>query len=169
MGPELNDRVDVAVSTGTECVEVSCGLAEKPCGHGDRHISGESIVTKHAVDQRSTGAAVSIGERVNRLELAMDDLAAFAQCTDIDPLAKALMAHAIDVVPEADAPRWTRMEERSLSAHRQIAARLLQDPATTLRKARLNLSRLHAAPTAATEPVGSTNRALSPIDRPIRS
>jgi len=34
---------------------------------------------------------------------------------------------------------------KSLSIHRQIAARLLQDPATTLKKAQLNLTRLRSA------------------------
>ena len=66
---------------------------------------------------------------------------------NVDTLARLLEAcgYTIDVVPDTDAPRWTRVEEKSLSIHRQIAARLLQDPATTLEKARFNLTRLRSA------------------------
>lgn len=52
---------------------------------------------------------------------------------------------AIDVVPDVEAPRWTRTEEKSLAVHRQIAARLLSDPVSTLHKARINLDRLRDA------------------------
>lgn len=66
---------------------------------------------------------------------------------NVDTLARLLDAcgYTIDVVPDVDVPRWTRVEERSLSIHRQIAARLLQDPATTLKRARINLARLQGA------------------------
>lgn len=50
----------------------------------------------------------------------------------------------IDVVPDAKEPRWTRVEEKSLAVHRQIAARLLQDPSNVLKKARSNLNRLQS-------------------------
>lgn len=53
--------------------------------------------------------------------------------------------YTIDVVPDIDPPRWTRVEEKSLAIHRLIAARLLQDPAPTLGKARDNLARLRSA------------------------
>lgn len=43
------------------------------------------------------------------------------------------------------ATRWTRVEEKSLAIHRLIAARLLEDPAPTLRKARANLAKLRAS------------------------
>ncbi|MEO6651339.1 MAG: helix-turn-helix transcriptional regulator [Ilumatobacteraceae bacterium] len=66
---------------------------------------------------------------------------------NVDTLARLLEAcgYTIDVVPDTDAPRWTRVEEKSLAIHRQIAARLLQDPAPTLRKARANLATLRSA------------------------
>lgn len=66
---------------------------------------------------------------------------------NVDTLARLLEAcgYTIDVVPDTDAPRWTRVEEKSLALHRQIAARLLQDPAPTLRKARANLAKLRSA------------------------
>ena len=49
------------------------------------------------------------------------------------------------VVPAADAPRWTRVEEKSLAIHRRIAARLLEDPDRTIKKARRNLALLRSA------------------------
>ena len=52
---------------------------------------------------------------------------------------------AIDVVPDADEPRWTRVEEKSLAVHRQIAARLLLDPTNVVKKARCNLDKLQTA------------------------
>lgn len=51
----------------------------------------------------------------------------------------------IDVVEHVDGPRWTRVEEKSLAIHRMIAARLLQDPTSTLKKARHNLANLRSA------------------------
>lgn len=53
--------------------------------------------------------------------------------------------YTIDVVPDVDPPRWTRVEEKSLAIHRQIAARLLQNPVPTIKKARTNLARLRGA------------------------
>lgn len=66
---------------------------------------------------------------------------------NVDTLARLLEAcgYTIDVVRDVDAPRWTRVEEKSLAIHRQIAARLLEDPAPTLRKAQSNLSNLRSA------------------------
>jgi hypothetical protein len=52
---------------------------------------------------------------------------------------------AVVVVARLDTPRWTRVEEKSLAVHRLIAARLLQDPAPTLNKARGNLAKLRSA------------------------
>ncbi len=57
----------------------------------------------------------------------------------------AACGYTIAVVADAGAPRWTRVEEKSLAIHRQIAARLLQDPVPTITKARINLERLHRA------------------------
>ena len=51
----------------------------------------------------------------------------------------------LDVVLVADAPRWTRVEEKSLAIHRRIAARLLEAPDRTIKKARRNLARLRSA------------------------
>lgn len=53
--------------------------------------------------------------------------------------------YSIDVVADATPPRWSRVEEKSLAIHRCIAARLLQDPIPTLKKARHNLARLRSA------------------------
>ena len=66
---------------------------------------------------------------------------------NVDTFTRLLEAchHMIDIVPEARAARWTRVEEKSLAIHRQIAARLLSDPTTTLKKARSNLNLLRAA------------------------
>ncbi len=51
----------------------------------------------------------------------------------------------MEFVADIDPPRWTRVEEKSLAIHRLIAARLLQDPAPTLKKARHNLAKLREA------------------------
>lgn len=51
----------------------------------------------------------------------------------------------LDVAPCSDAPRWTRVEEKSLAIHRRIAARLLEDPDRAIEKARHNLGRLRDA------------------------
>jgi transcriptional regulator with XRE-family HTH domain len=51
----------------------------------------------------------------------------------------------IAVVADERVPRWTRVEEKSLAIHRQIAARLLEQPRPTIAKARVNLDRLHSA------------------------
>jgi transcriptional regulator with XRE-family HTH domain len=53
--------------------------------------------------------------------------------------------YTIDIVPDIGTPRWTRVEEKSLAIHRQIAARLLQDPEHTVKKARSNLVLLRNA------------------------
>lgn len=57
----------------------------------------------------------------------------------------AACGYAIDIVPDIHSPRWTRVEEKSLAIHRQIAARLLQDPEATIAKARSNLDQLRNA------------------------
>lgn len=58
-----------------------------------------------------------------------------------DTLERLLKAcdHVIEIVPTSHPVRWTRVEERSLAIHRLVAARLLDDPVATLRKARKNL------------------------------
>ncbi len=63
---------------------------------------------------------------------------------NVDTFTRLLEAchHTIDIVPEARAARWTRVEEKSLAIHRQIASRLLSNPTITLKTARSNLSRL---------------------------
>jgi transcriptional regulator with XRE-family HTH domain len=53
--------------------------------------------------------------------------------------------YTIDIAPATDVPRWTRVEEKSLAIHRQIAARLLRNPGAALAKARTNLRQLQAA------------------------
>lgn len=45
-------------------------------------------------------------------------------------------------VADAEAPRWSRVEEKSLAIHRLIAARLLSSPSSVLEKARSNLTSL---------------------------
>ena len=57
----------------------------------------------------------------------------------------AACGYALDIVPDTDSPRWTRVEEKSLAVHRQIAARLLQSPEPTVKKGRTNLDRLRNA------------------------
>lgn len=51
----------------------------------------------------------------------------------------------IDVVRDLETPRWTRVEEKSLAIHREIAARLLSEQSATLQKARSNLNKLRAS------------------------
>ena len=53
--------------------------------------------------------------------------------------------YRMEFVADIDPPRWTRVEEKSLAVHRSIAARLLQDPPSTLKKARGNLAKLRSA------------------------
>ena len=43
-------------------------------------------------------------------------------------------------VVDAEPPRWSRVEEKSLAIHRLLAARLLSNPLTVLEKARANLT-----------------------------
>ena len=66
---------------------------------------------------------------------------------NVDTLDRLLAAcgYTIDVVPDVNAPRWTRVEEKSLAIHRQIAARLLRSPQPTVAKARSNLISLRSA------------------------
>lgn len=66
---------------------------------------------------------------------------------NVDTLTRLLKAcgYTIDVAPDIYTPRWTRVEEKSLAIHRLIAARILQDPTPTLRKARANLAKLRSA------------------------
>src|SRR6056297_371536 len=45
-------------------------------------------------------------------------------------------------VADAEAPRWSRVEEKSLAIRRLIAARLLSNPSSVLEKARSNLASL---------------------------
>ena len=66
---------------------------------------------------------------------------------NVDTLDRLLAAcgYTIDVIPDAKAPRWTRVEEKSMAIHRQIAARLLRDPEPTITGARSNLDKLRRA------------------------
>lgn len=66
---------------------------------------------------------------------------------NVDTLDRLLAAcgYRMEFVPDVDAPRWTRIEEKSLAVHRSIAARLRPDPASTLKKARGNLAKLREA------------------------
>lgn len=57
----------------------------------------------------------------------------------------AACGYTIGVALAIEPPRWTRVEEKSLAVHRLIAARLLQDSAPTLNKARDNLAKLRSA------------------------
>jgi transcriptional regulator with XRE-family HTH domain len=66
---------------------------------------------------------------------------------NVDTLDRLILACGcrIEFVADIDPPRWTRVEEKSLAVHRLIAARLLQDPAPTLKKAQDNLAKLRNA------------------------
>lgn len=57
----------------------------------------------------------------------------------------AACGYTIGVTLASETPRWTRVEEKSLAVHRLLAARLLQDSAPTLKKARDNLAKLRSA------------------------
>lgn len=66
---------------------------------------------------------------------------------NVDTLTRLLDAcgYSLAATTSTGTTRWTRVEEKSLAIHRLIAARLLEDPAPTLRKAQANLTKLRAS------------------------
>lgn len=76
--------------------------------------------------------------------------------------------YTIGVALANDPPRWTRVEQKSPAIHRLIAARLLQDPTPTLKKARNNLVKLRSLDRGNSER-WSTNGTHSSTDQPTRS
>ena len=65
----------IAIAVVGERVEIPVGVVEEASGNRHRDISGEAPVSQHAVQQRATGAPITVGERVDRLKLCVSNCA----------------------------------------------------------------------------------------------
>ena len=64
---------DRPAPVGGQCGEVRSGVGQQPGRHRHGDVAGQAVAAQHRVDQRAAGAAVAVGERVDRLELGVRD------------------------------------------------------------------------------------------------
>ena len=69
----LDDGTHIAISVIGQSTKVSLGVTQQPCRDRHRHVLGDTTCAQHSLHERTSGAAIAVGEWVDRFELRVCD------------------------------------------------------------------------------------------------